>query len=240
MILEVKGVTKRFGGLIACDNISFTVGEEEILGLIGSNGAGKTTLFNLISGTLKPTAGEIIFKGTKISGLEVNKICKLGITRTFQIVKPFQYLTVMENVLVGAFNRTNSYKLALEVCEEALEYLGLYKRRNLLASELTLAQKKKLEVARALATGPQILLLDEVMAGLNTSEVQEMMNIINKLRDERKLTIIAVEHVMKAIMGISDRIIVLNEGKKIAEGLPSDIIENPDVIRSYLGEKAYA
>jgi len=236
-ILKVESVSKRFGGITAVNNVSLSVRKGEILGIIGPNGAGKSTLFNLLSGVYKPDSGLIIYNGITIS--EIHKshiICRLGIGRTFQIVKPFENITVLENVMVGSFCRTNSVQKAKRLALELISIAGLMEKKDYICHSLTLADKKRLEVARALATQPTILLLDEVMAGLTTSEVEEAIKWIRMIR-ELGITIIVVEHVMQAIMSLSDRIMVMAEGKKIAEGPPAEIIHNPLVIKAYLGDE---
>jgi branched-chain amino acid transport system ATP-binding protein len=237
VLLEVLGVSKRFGGLLALDNVGFGIGEGEIVGLIGPNGAGKTTLFNLINGVIKPDQGSIVFANHDITGWPPEKVARLGLARTHQIVKPLNELTVLDNVVVGAcfgsehLPLTQARKAALEV----LDMVGLATRKDALARELTLASKKRLEVARSLAARPKAILLDEVLAGLNPAEVAHMIEIIRVIR-ERGISIFMIEHLMQAIMDLSDRIIVLNFGKKIAEGTPTEIARDEQVLEAYLGD----
>lgn len=241
-VLEGEKVTKYFGGLAAVSEVDFYVENGEILGLIGPNGAGKTTLFNLISAALTPKPGIIKYKGKNITGLATYKICRMGIARTFQTVKIFSGMTVMDNVRIGAFFGKGGSVSAVQVEEqslEALDFVGLSKTANLPAKDLTLVNQKKVEVARALATKPEVLLLDEMMAGLNQTEVTQAMELIKSIRT-KGITIVMIEHVMKAIMNVCDRIIVLHHGKKIAEGTPSEIVNSPTVIEVYLGESSNA
>jgi branched-chain amino acid transport system ATP-binding protein len=235
-LLEVKNLSKSFGGLKAVSKVDFSIEGREILGLIGPNGAGKTTIFNLISGTYRPDEGQVIFQGRDITGLRADEVCKSGLTRTFQITKPFLKLTVLENVMVGAYNRVNSRKEAAQEAREILEETGFGRRANALASTLTVAERKRLELIRALATRPTLLLLDEVMAGLNPAEVDEMIALVRKIRDDG-LTLFIIEHVMRALMQISDHIIVLHHGERIAGGQPEEIAKNQRVIEAYLGEE---
>jgi branched-chain amino acid transport system ATP-binding protein len=238
-ILEGKGITKNFGGLTAVSDVDFYVEQGEILGLIGPNGAGKTTLFNLISASLTPKPGKILFKGKDITGKKPYEVCRLGIARTFQTVKIFSNMSVLSNVRLAAlFGNPDkiSEAEATRQAKELLEFVGLNKDIDAPAKDLTLANQKRLEMARALAAKPQLLLLDELMAGLNQTEVSEAMDDIRQVRD-RGVTIIMIEHVMKAIMNVCDRIIVLNYGKKIAEGTPQEIVNSKTVIEVYLGEQ---
>lgn len=234
-LFEISGLTKSFGGLEAVSNVDFEVGEGEILGMIGPNGAGKTTVFNLITGFLRPSSGSVRFKGQNLVGLRPHQICKKGITRTFQVVQPLEKLTVLQNVMVGAFSKLNSTAAARDEAAQCLEFVGLSQKRDLLAISLTIADRKALELARALATKPELLLLDEVVAGLNPTETDRVIGLIKELRD-RHITLILVEHVMKAIMSLSDRIVVLSQGKKIAEGTPEQIAHNQEVVKAYLGD----
>ena len=238
-ILEGEGISKYFGGLAAVDDVDFYIDEGEVVGLIGPNGAGKTTLFNLISATFPPKPGIIRYKGINITRKKPHQICRLGIARTFQTVKIFANLPVIENVHVGAFfgePKNISSAEATRESLELLEYVGLSQVVNTPARDLTLANQKRLEVARALATKPELLLLDEMMAGLNQTEVAEAMQLVTSIRD-KGITIIMIEHVMKAIMNVCDRIIVLHHGKKIAEGTPQEITHSEKVIEVYLGEQ---
>lgn len=234
MLLEVNGLTKQFSGLMAVKDVDFCVRTGEILGLIGPNGAGKTTLFNLISGFLKPTKGKISFKGKDIKGVTPPGVCRRGITRTFQIVKPLPQLTVLENVMVGAFSKISDAKEAKKLALDTLEFTGQIQYKDSLGSSLTLGMRKRLEVSRALATQPDLLLLDECMAGLNPKEIAEAVQLIMQIR-ERGITLVVIEHVMKAIMSISDRIVVINYGEKIMEGMPEAVCNDPGVIQAYLG-----
>ncbi|UCG83362.1 MAG: ABC transporter ATP-binding protein [Dehalococcoidia bacterium] len=241
-ILEGQNVTKSFGGLAAVSNVDFHIDRGEILGLIGPNGAGKTTLFNLVSSTLPLSSGEIRFKDRKISGLKPHKICKMGIGRTFQETKVFPNMSVLQNVLVGAFFGTPNLVSgagAAKEATEALDFVGLSAMGATPVGDLTLVNQKRVEVARALATKPELLLLDELMAGLNPAEVSEGMELVTRIRNTG-ITVFMVEHVMKAIMGICERIIVLHHGEKIAEGTPKEIAGNKQVIEIYLGEGAHA
>ncbi|MFC2069682.1 ABC transporter ATP-binding protein [Chloroflexota bacterium] len=241
-ILEGEGVSKYFGGLAAVSNVDFHIERGEIVGLIGPNGAGKTTLFNLISASLVPKPGIIKFKGENITGRKPHQICRMGIARTFQTVKVFANIPALQNVQVGSFFGTSgrvSPSEAARGATEALEFVGLSKIAATPAKDLTLANQKRLEVARALATRPEMLLLDELMAGLNATEVSEAMELIEKIRD-KGVTIIMVEHVMKAIMGVCNRIMVLHHGEKIAEGTPQEIVNSEKVIEVYLGEQGDA
>jgi len=237
-LLEGEKVTKRFAGLIAVAGVDFQINQGEILGLIGPNGAGKTTMFNLISGALIPTSGTIRLKGENITRLKPHEICKRRVARTFQLGNLFAKMTVLENVLLGALFGTAKGTSASDAQREArelLQFMGLSGREGLPAKDLTIAAQKRLEIARALATKPELLLLDEVMAGLNPTEVAEVIELVKKIRD-KGVTIFMIEHVMKAIMGISDRIIVLHHGEKIAEGTPEEIATSKTVIKVYLGE----
>jgi len=237
-ILEGKNVTKHFGGLAAVHQVDFDIHEGEVLGLIGPNGAGKTTLFNLISGSLPTTAGEITYKGKKITGLKPHQICKRGIARTFQSAKLFAGMSVFENALAASLfgtKRTISVPDAEREAAELLEFVELSTVREMLTKDLPIADRKRLEVARALATRPDLLMFDEVMAGLNPAEVTRAMELITKIR-KKGITIFMIEHVMKAIMNVCDRIIVLNHGSKIAEGMPGEIAASRTVIEVYLGE----
>jgi branched-chain amino acid transport system ATP-binding protein len=237
-ILEGENVTKHFGGLAAVSDVGFAVEPGEVVGLIGPNGAGKTTLFNLISGALAPKAGAIRFQGQKIDGLKPNRICKMGLARTFQSVKVFGNLPVLENIRLGALFGTSgsmSRVDATRAATEALAFVGLSALPDKRAKDLTLANQKRVEVARALATKPEMLLLDELMAGLNPTEVAQAMELVTRIRDDG-ITIFMIEHVMKAIMSVCDRIIVLHHGKKIAEGTPQEIATSKTVVEVYLGE----
>jgi branched-chain amino acid transport system ATP-binding protein len=237
-MLEAKGVTKYFGGMAAVSAVDFIVGRGEIVGLIGPNGAGKTTLFNLISGALPLKSGEISFNGQKINGLSPYRICRMGMARTFQLVKVFNNMSVFQNILLASlFGRLKRIAPAnaIREAEELQELLGLSKYSTTPARDLTLVNQKRLEVARALATGPELLLLDELMAGLNPTEVTQAMGLVTRIRDNG-ITVFMIEHVMKAIMSVCDRIIVLHHGEKIAEGTPGEIAVSKKVIEVYLGE----
>lgn len=235
-LLEVSNLSKDFGGLRAVSHLSFFVGEGEILGLIGPNGAGKTTVFNLITGFLPPTLGEIRLAGTSLVGLKPHAVTQRGVARTFQIVKPFPKLSVKENVTLAAFMRLPARRDAeMDACR-VLDQMGLLAKRESLASDLTLAEQKRLEMARALATQPRLLLLDEPMGGLNPKEVEDASALVGQIR-HAGVTVILVEHVMRAIMRISHRIVVIHHGEKIADGAPDQVVRNPDVITAYLGER---
>jgi branched-chain amino acid transport system ATP-binding protein len=241
-ILEGEKVTKYFGGLAAVSDVDFFIDQGEVVGLIGPNGAGKTTLFNLISAALVPKPGIIQFKGKNITGLKPYKICRMGIARTFQTVKIFPNLPVLENVRVGAFfgpPKSPSSTQATREAAELLDFVGLSKVSNSPARDLTLANQKRLEVARAMATKPELLLLDEMMAGLNQTEIAQAMELVKQIRD-KGITIVMIEHVMKAIMNVCDRIIVLHHGKKIAEGTPQEIANSKTVVEVYLGVQTNA
>jgi branched-chain amino acid transport system ATP-binding protein len=237
-MLELKNLTKFFGGLGAVVELSFQVKEGEIFGLIGPNGSGKTTIFNLINGFYPPTSGEVLFKGKSISGQKPNVVCKKGIARTFQVVKPLSRMTVLENVMASAFLRVNGVSEAREEALKTLEFCSLIHRKDYLAKSLTIGDRKRLEIARALATRPQLILLDETAAGLNPAELDQAIELIRKIR-EKGITILIVEHIMKVIMSISDRIHAINYGQTIAEGTPQEVANNKAVIEAYLGE-AYA
>jgi branched-chain amino acid transport system ATP-binding protein len=234
-LIDIRDISKHFGGLAALSRVSFSVKPGEILGLIGPNGAGKTTLFNVVNGFYPPSRGEVFFKGEKISHLKPHQICRLGVARTFQVVRPLQRMTTLDNVIASAFLRAGSKAEAEEMALETMRFTGLLEDRKVISKGLPLGKRKKLEITRALATRPEMLLLDESFAGLNPSEQNEVIDIIRKVR-ERGITIMVIEHHMKVIMSISDRIVVLNYGEKIAEGTPKEIGNNPLVIQAYLGE----
>ena len=241
-ILEGQGVNKYFGGLAAVSNVDFHVDQGEIVGLIGPNGAGKTTLFNLISAALPVSSGEIRFKGQKLNGLKPHQICQMGVSRTFQETKVFGNMPVFQNALVGAFFGSSNRVSAADAAKEAgqaLEFVGLSAMSATPIQDLTLVNQKRVEVARALATKPELLLLDELMAGLNPAEVSEAMELVTRIRD-KGITIFMVEHVMKAIMGICGRVMAFHHGEKIAEGTPREIAANKKVIEIYLGEETNA
>ena len=235
-MLEVHDVSKSFGGNAVLDQVGFTIRTGEVVGLIGPNGAGKTTLFNLISGFHKTKTGYIRFNNIDITRLTPEAICSLGLCRTFQITKPFSNISVTRNVMIGALSRERSVKRAEIKAQEMLEFVGLYDRRNLLGRNLTIADRKRLEIARGLATSPSHFLLDEVMAGLNPTELQEMIGLVRHLA-ESGIALFIIEHIMAVIMGLSHRIIVLNHGQKIAEGEPLQIASDREVIKAYLGEE---
>jgi branched-chain amino acid transport system ATP-binding protein len=232
--LVIKNLSKRFGGLQAVQDVSFKVSENETLALIGPNGAGKTTAFNLIMGFYRPDTGSVSAFGQEIVGLKPHGVCALGLARTFQVARPFGGMTVLANVMTGAFLRDRSPDMAREKAREAIEFVNLSARENSAARDLTTIDQRRLEMARALATQPKILLLDEVMAGLNPSEIDQAVALVGKL-SSRGITIVIVEHLMRAIMAVAKHIVVLDHGQKIAEGSPKEIVENPEVIRAYLG-----
>jgi branched-chain amino acid transport system ATP-binding protein len=241
ILLQVQGITKRFGGLQALTHVTFDLPEGQILGLIGPNGAGKTTLFNTINGVYKPEQGRIVFRGQDVTGKKPYHLANMGMARTHQIVRPLNELTVRENVMAGACFGHENQPLghAASIAEEVLTFVGLVVRADQLAGSLNIAQKKRLEMARALAAHPYLLLLDEVLAGLNASEIDGMVQTVLKIR-EQGVTILMIEHVMKAVMNVSDRIMVLDYGEQIAEGSPQEIVNNPRVIEAYLGDPKLA
>ena len=237
-MLEVEGLVKRFGGLVATDEISFRVGEGEIFGIIGPNGAGKSTLFELVSGFLRPDAGEVRFQGRSIVGLRPDVINRLGIARTFQKLKPFSHMTVEENVMVGIMQHTANMRVARDEALEALGFVGLLDKRRVHAHGLSTGQRKRLELARAMATRPRLMLLDEVTGGVDQRTIPELIELVQRLRADGT-TVILIEHNMQVLMSLADRVMALQLGAKIAEGTPSEIREDRQVIESYLGA-AYA
>jgi branched-chain amino acid transport system ATP-binding protein len=237
-LLSVERISKRFRGLLAVASADFEVNPRDIFAIIGPNGAGKTTLFNMISGTLRPDAGAIAFCGQRIDGLAPDIVCRRGIGRTFQIVRPFPALTVLDNVTVGALLHQADVGEAIRRAEDVLRRLDLFGLRHQRADSLTLPDRKRLEVARALATEPKLLLLDEVMAGLRPTEVDRMVAVLTELNRAGGLTILLIEHVMRAVMALATRVLVLHHGATIAQGTPDEIVRHPEVIRSYLGAEA--
>jgi branched-chain amino acid transport system ATP-binding protein len=237
-LLELTSVSKSFSGLRAVQDVSFAVPEGSIVALIGPNGAGKTTCFNLVAGVYRPDAGEVRLAGARIDGWRSDQVCRAGVGRTFQLVKPFAGLTVMENVVVGALNAAARVREAREKAHEVIEQLGLGPKRDHMASSLTLPERKRLEVARALATGPKILLLDEVMAGLRPTEMDHMVALFRELNARLGLTILLIEHVMRAVMALSAHVVVLHHGEVIASGTPAQVTRDPAVLECYLGEEA--
>jgi branched-chain amino acid transport system ATP-binding protein len=236
-LLSVAGVSKRFRGLVAVDHVSCEVMKGEIFAVIGPNGAGKTTLFSTIAGALKPDEGEIRLNGERIDRLRPDEICRRGVARTFQIVRPFPALTVEDNIMVGALLRTADTVRAAEATRDVMRRLDLFDKRARVAKSLTLPDRKRLEVARALATAPQLLLLDEVMAGLRPTETDRIVAILRELKAQG-LTILLIEHVMRAVMALADRVLVLHHGATIALGKPADVVREPAVVESYLGVEA--
>jgi branched-chain amino acid transport system ATP-binding protein len=234
-ILDIQNVSKHFGGLKAVDQVSLSIEKGQIYGLIGPNGAGKSTLFNCVAGTYAPTMGKVLFKGQEITGTNPWNICKKKIARTFQIVKPFQTKTVLFNAMVGAFIRSDNVAEVRDMALDSLEKLHLADKKNVLAKNLTIADRKRLEFARALATDPELLLLDECMAGLRPNEVDETLDVIRWIRD-KGVTIFMIEHIMRAIMSVSDRITVIQFGRKIMDGTPQEVAKDERVIKAYLGE----
>ena len=239
-LLSVAAVSKRFRGLLAVDRVGFDVAAGEIFAVIGPNGAGKTTLFNMIAGVLEPDEGTISFDGARMDGLPPDAVCRRGIGRTFQLVRPFPGLTVEDNVIVGALLRRRDVQAARRHADHVLARLDLLGKRSLPASALTLPDRKRLEVARALATEPRLLLLDEVMAGLRPTETDRMVQILLELNRETGLTILLIEHVMRAVMALANRVLVLHHGAAIAEGTPHAVVREPAVVKSYLGAEALA
>jgi branched-chain amino acid transport system ATP-binding protein len=234
-LLTVEQASKSFGGLQAVQRVSFSVAEGEMLGLIGPNGAGKTTLFHLLSGFLQPDAGYIRFAGESLRGLRPHDVCQRGMVRTFQIARPFHRLTVLENVLVGALERVAHRRQAVAIADEVLELTGLSAKAGTMGHSLTMPERKRLELARALATGPRVLLLDEVMSGLNPTESGRLIELVRRIH-ARGITVLLIEHIMKAVMALSQRVLVLNYGELIAEGPPDRVVHDPRVIEAYLGE----
>ncbi|HWQ76649.1 MAG TPA: ABC transporter ATP-binding protein [Syntrophomonas sp.] len=234
-LLELNDLTIKFGGLTAVNKLNAGLYAGEAVGLIGPNGAGKTTAFNLIVGVYKPTEGKVIFDGEDITGLEPYEVCRKGIGRTFQVVKPFGKMTVLQNIMVGAFVNTSKQREAKRVATEIMEKVGLQNKRDNLAQNLTIPERKRLEVAKALATRPKLLLLDEVLAGLNPTEIEDAIVLIKSINQEG-ITVLMIEHVLQATMAICGRIIVLDYGKKIAEGTPAEVTSNREVIKAYLGD----
>ena len=235
-LLEVRGVTKRFAGITANSDVSFSVSEGEIVSIIGPNGAGKSTLFGCITGFHRPSAGHIFYEGREITGHAADRICRMGIARTFQIVQVIGDMTVLENAMTGAFLKAPRRRDAVRVAEEVLAFTDLLDKRDFLGAALTIADKKRLEVAMALATGPRLLMLDESMAGLTPVELKHNLALLREVR-KRGVTLVIVEHVMEAVMQLSDRVVVLNSGKKLLEGTPREVVVNPQVIQAYLGER---
>lgn len=236
MMLDLKDLVKDFGGLRAVDSLNLSIEQGQILGLIGPNGAGKSTVFNCIAGVYPPTEGEIFFDGTRINNVKPWDLCRQGLARTFQIVKPFASKTVLYNVMVGSYVTTDKRSAAESKAVETLKALNLHEKKDVKAGNLTIADRKRLEIARALATDPKLLLLDEVMAGLRPTEVDEMVKIIKGLRD-LGITIFIIEHIMRAIMALSDRVVVIHFGQKISEGPPKEVASDEKVIKAYLGEE---
>ncbi len=235
-MLTVSNLSRYFGGLAAVVDLSFTMEEGEILGLIGPNGAGKTTVFNMLSGFIVPTSGEIVYQGRRLNGLKPHQICHLGLTRTFQVVQPFPDMTVLENTMIGAYVRHPNTADARRKALETLERVGLREKANALGRDLTLLELKRLEIGKALASEPNLLLLDEAAAGLKDTEIEDILTLVRQLNQEG-MTLLIVEHLMKVIMNLSHRIIVLDFGKMIAEGTPQEISHNPAVLEAYLGQE---
>jgi len=236
-ILRIEKVTKNFGSLIALNGVDVTVNRGDILGMIGPNGSGKTTLFNVISGIYAPASGEIRYKGQKISRRKPHSICRMGIARTFQIVQPFSQMTLLENVLIGAmYGRGLSLSQGRDKAEEILEFVGLREKLHLIPDRITTPDRRRLELARALATEPEVILLDETMAGLTPTEIEDALQLLRRI-NTKGITLFIVEHVMKAVMGISERVMVLHYGEKIAEGKPKEVAQNAEVIKAYLGDR---
>ncbi|HTY69218.1 MAG TPA: ABC transporter ATP-binding protein [Alphaproteobacteria bacterium] len=235
--LSVRGISKRFRGLQAVDDLSFDVPERAIVALIGPNGAGKTTTFNLIAGVTSPDSGDIRFGGLRLNGLPPHRVCAAGVARTFQIVRPFGELTLEDNVLIGCLRATSDVDRARDSARRILERLDMWTRRHQRAASLTLPDRKRLEVARALGTQPKLLLLDEVMAGLRPTETDQMVAFFREINRDLGVTILLIEHVMRAVMALAQRIVVLNYGKKIAEGTPEAVVRDPAVLDCYLGEE---
>ncbi|HSD42154.1 MAG TPA: ABC transporter ATP-binding protein [Burkholderiales bacterium] len=237
-LLEVRGMSKAFRGLRAVQDVSFDVAEGAIAAMIGPNGAGKTTCFNVVAGVFPPDAGEVSLGGRRITGLRAHEVCRAGIGRTFQVVKPFPQMTVLDNVVVGALNAAVRVADAQREARRVLELLHLDGKGGLLAASLTLPERKRLEVARAMATRPRLLLLDEVMAGLRPTEVDEMVGVFRRINRETGLTILLIEHVMRVVMALAARVVVLHHGEKICEGAPEEVVRDPAVLECYLGEEA--